>query len=62
MAYLFRGRKQIQNIENARGTSAKTSSPTADLLWSLAEALEIESGELFPSLSSQQKGRVRGDG
>lgn len=43
-------RNQIQNIENARGAKTATSNPTADLLWSLAVALEIEVGELFPAL------------
>lgn len=42
-------RNQIQNIENARGTSTTTSNPRADLLWSLAEALEIQVGDLFPT-------------
>jgi len=42
-------RNQIQNIENARGTSTSTSNPRADLLWALAEALEVQVGDLFPS-------------
>ena len=42
-------RNQVQNIENARGTSSRTSNPTADLLWSVAEALDISVGDLFPT-------------
>jgi transcriptional regulator with XRE-family HTH domain len=48
-------RNQVQNIENARGTSTSTSNPRADLLWSLAVALEVDVGDLFPTLASQRK-------